>query len=428
MPNLKKTKNMQDVAERQTDLIYQQLMTPGSDVRTEFTGISDYFQYMADAGDFRDDPQMGEKIRKIAAGFGVLKNAQSREDVHSGLQQISGLKEFLHLNDIDGNSGYHTIKPKHEGDIPGFYRSLTFLENTLQVDLEVSGTLDRNYQPAWQVTDTAEASPWEAYARQQLAKEPETEKEKLDCMAKAMVGKFMHALPVLKAKPGTAPGPEERFSTSKAATYAKQLKNNPSFKRYFKDPENYEKHMKDPSHLVSTCVNITHPFQNVDSSKQREILANLATLNQTLATGGELAGTAGGKEWKEYLNSLASIDLGDPDSYGQQLQNVFDKASGYMKGRKSLRSGSLAQSKFDFAMSSIAELSKAGEYAQNAAQTLMDRTNEVRIGHDKNYQPKTLDDYLIQTTEPTIDEARSEKTRKAVTEARLEEDYENTFI
>ena len=432
-------KNMQNVAERQTDAVYQLLTSPNFDAREKFIEISGLFEKNAEAM-ADDDPQKEKEIKKLAEGFQVLKDAQSKEDVRRGLQQISGLKEFLHGKDTDGQSGYDKVKELFDDDNTDLYRSLSFLENTLQVDLEVSGKLDEDYQPAWQVTDTDATSPWEAYARKQLAKKPETEKEQIDCMAKAMVGKFMHALPVLKAEPGTAPGPEEAFSNSKAGAYAKQLKANPSFKRYFKDPENFQKHMKDPSHLVSTCVNITQPFKNVDRLKQREILGKLTSL---FANAQNRYGLTGGKEWKEYKKSLASIDVNDPDSYDKQLQNVFDKASAYMKGRKSLRGNKWAQEKFDFAMASIAELSEAGEFAHNAAQALMDRTNEVRIGHDRDYQPKTLDEYIIssssfnnpkqriggyQDKEISIYQDMNEEALKAITETTKEEDYENTFI
>ena len=432
-------KNMQNVAEQQTDAVYQQLMSPDSDTREKFTEVSGLFENMAEAM-ADDDPQNEKEIKKLAEGFQSLENAQSKEDVRRSLQQISGLKEFLHGKDTDGQSGYDKVKELYGDDNTDLYRSLSFLENTLQVDLEVSGKLDEDYQPTWQVTDTDAKSPWEAYARKQLAKKPETEKEQIDCMAKAMVGKFMHALPVLKAEPGTAPGPEESFSTSKAETYAKQLKNNPSFKRYFKDPENFQKHMKDPSHLVSTCVNITHPFKNVDPKKQKEILGKLSVL---LSNAENRYGLTGGKEWKEYKKSLASIDVNDPDSYDKQLQNVFDKASAYMKGRKSLRGNNWAQEKFDIALASIAELSEAGEFAHNAAQALMDRTNEVRIGHDRNYQPKTLDEYRINpfsyndpskkigtysNQEINIYQDMNAEALKAITETTKEEDYENTFI
>ena len=40
-------KNMQNVAERQTDAIYQQLMLPDSETRTKFAEVNDYFHYMS---------------------------------------------------------------------------------------------------------------------------------------------------------------------------------------------------------------------------------------------------------------------------------------------------------------------------------------------------------------------------------------------
>ncbi len=438
-------KDLKNVADRRTDAVYQLLTSPDSDstspdfdAREKFTEISSLFENMAEAM-ADDDPQKEKEIKKLAEGFQSLKNAQSKEDVRRGLQQISGLKEFLHGMDTDGQSGYDKVKGLFGDDNTDLYRSLSYLENTLQVDLEVSGKLDRDYQPAWQVTDTAATSPWEAYARQQLAntKMLKTEKEKIDCIAKAAVGKFMHALPVLKAEPGTEPGPEEVFSVSKAEAYAKQLKDNPNFKHYFKDPKDIEKHMKDPNHLVSTCANITRPFHNIDRKKQREILEALVSQNVVFGGYKDKSGNiTGGKEWREYQKSLASINLDDPDSYGNQLQNVFDKASGYMKGRKSLRRSKPAQTKFDLAMTSIAQLSKAGEFAHNAAQTLMDRTNEVRLGHDKNYQPQTLNDYTIDIMTPKAKPSEetglyqdmSEQERQALRESAEEEAYENTFI
>ena len=106
-----------------------------------------------------------------------------------------------------------------------------------------------------------------------------------------------------------------------------------------------------------------------------------------------------------------------------------------MKGRKSLRGNNWAQEKFDMALASIAELSEAGEFAHNAAQALMDRTNEVRIGHDRNYQPKTLDEYRLPSSETNrmnrkIDAYKdmSAEELKAMSETAKEEDYENTFI
>ena len=403
-----KNKNMKMMTPEWIDDVTSRILNPGAEnTRNQFYEMYEFFNAYKDRGMLDDEPNKRREIETIANGFLSLRNAQSRDDVKTGLQQISGLKDLL-------GSDYDELREMT--DTSRFYRSLNFLETTLQVDLEIAGKRDRNYQPAWRVTETAEASPWEAYARQQLAKNPKTENERLDILANAMVGKFMHALPVLNSEPGTEPEPEEPFSESKARKYAKQFKANPAFKRYFKNQENVNKHLANPDRLASTCANILNPFANVDTKKARAILEKVQSSLGTM-TGGNKE-----KEWTAVKESLNAIDLTDPDSYGRQMQSIFDAASQYMKGRKSLRSSALAQEKFDFAMRTVAELSEAGEFALNAAQTLMDRTNEVRMGHDRSYKPQTLDQYKKPDDVQALGDAEANR------EQSKKEAWENTFI
>ena len=69
-------KNMQNVAERQTDAVYQLLTSPDFDAREKLTEISSLFEKMAEAM-ADDDPQNEKEIKKLAEGFQVLKDARA---------------------------------------------------------------------------------------------------------------------------------------------------------------------------------------------------------------------------------------------------------------------------------------------------------------------------------------------------------------
>ena len=140
------------------------------------------------------------------------------------------------------------------------------------------------------------------------------------------------------------------------------------------------------------------------------------------------------------MDSLVKIDINKEDTYADQLQNAFDAATKYMKGRKSLRKDARGQKKFDHAMTTLAELSKAGKFALNAAEAVMDRSNEVRLKHDPDYTLRKLSEFYARTEdsyrinddlekESSVDrDAKSFQGQKYDPSLSKQEAYENTFI
>lgn len=92
---------------------------------------------------------------------------------------------------------------------------------------------------------------------------------------------------------------------------------------------------------------------------------------------------------------LQTIALSEPfvNAVGKKLQEILDNTTAFMKGKKSLRSTEEERKAFDQSLDILAELGKCNGHTKAAAQQLLDRTNEVRIGHNSDYVTTTLGSY-----------------------------------
>jgi hypothetical protein len=125
------------------------------------------------------------------------------------------------------------------------------------------------------------------------------------------------------------------------------------------------------------------------------------------------------EKWERFRESIRTIDLNDPENSGEKkLQEILDKTVDYTKGKKSLRRKQADQNCFDQSLDVLSVLAEGGEYARLAAQAVVDRTNEVRLGHDKDYNKISLKGYgLKHIAEHT--NVKDRETLKA---------FENSFV
>lgn len=265
--------------------------------------------------------------------------------------------------------------------LPELYTDLYYLDETLGLGLDMP-----RLDPGSVVKEPSLSlvSSWQEYYEAQLQRIPHSPAARKDRLANVLVGAFQvgrqSAADILPADP---PRP---YSQKLAKEYAKQLKETPMFRKLCKDPQRVKELLtpdpKRPNKQFNAMLYMFRPFGNVKPEKGREVLQ---TLKNMLPLMDPPEGRS--KEWRALYESIRSIDpLKLPEDPEKKLQEIYDKTNAYMKGKKSLRRNEELQNRFDQCLDVLSVLAGSGPYAKLAAEAVVDRVNEVRIGHDVSYK------------------------------------------
>ena len=270
------------------------------------------------------------------------------------------------------------------------YEDLYYLDSNLELGLDMPKLDPESAVPA---PDLRQVNSWKEYQEAHTARMPYDPEARKEHLAKALVGAFQAGRVSANQILQNGAKPPKPYSQKQAEEYVRQLKAQPVFKKFCQDP----KLVKDlltpdprrPHKQFNGMMNMFRPFGNVEPEKGRAVLNQLKSM---LPLMDKPAGRS--KEWQALYRSIETIDTNDPHlDMEKKLQEIFDKNNAYMKGKKSLRKNQELQNRFDQSMDVLSVLSKSGTYAKFAAETVVDRVNEVRLGHDSKYKSKGLDHY-----------------------------------
>ncbi|MBR5641299.1 MAG: hypothetical protein IKW92_04155 [Firmicutes bacterium] len=317
-------------------------------------------------------------IEAFGDAYGAYSNTQAVE----GVRQSHQLKRLLKMKGPGGATFYQAMKAAaaKNGTLDTFYDDLAYVNSAFKMGIDLE-KMDPDFKKEAHPEHT---STWADYKREHLDNIPHDPEKKKDCLAKVLVGAFEAGLPDAQ---------KDAFSPEKAEKFAQQIKKRPVFKKFCEDPvrvkELLKEDPKDPDKHFNAVMGLYSPFAKVPKEKCNEALRKIKGMLP------HMDGPKGhGKEWKALVESVSTIDLNDPKNSGpKKLQEIFDKTCGYAKGRKSLRGKQSDQNLVDQSFDVLAELGKCGPYAKMAAETVIDRTNEVRLGHDRNYDTISLSDF-----------------------------------
>lgn len=276
-------------------------------------------------------------------------------------------------------------KPPKPKLLPEIDADLYYLDKHLKLGLDMPKLVPESVgKPA----DLKQVKTWGQYLDALYRSVPVEPEKRADHLARLLVASFQanrtKVDPRQKVKP---------FSASLAERYVKQLKEQPAFKALSRNQEAMTELMREnpnrPFKQYNALMNVIRPFGNVSKIDSDRILG---VLQNMLPHMDRDAGRS--SKWKELTKSIRTFNPDDPNQSGEKkLKEVFDKTCAYMKGKKSLRDDESEQNRFDQAMDVLATLGEASFYARMAAQSVMDRTNEVRRGKDPNYFPEKLKAY-----------------------------------
>lgn len=331
----------------------------------------------------RDDPEIYKPKNKNARNKNNADRIDELDEINidapRGMQENS--EDLLGLNNwIQGEpkAPAHSLHEEIDAD-------LYYLDKTLRLDLNMPQLApDSVVKPA----NLKAVKSWDQYLNAMYHSIPADPAKRADHLAKILVGAFEAGRskvdPMQRVKP---------FSPSLADRYVKELKEKPVFKTLCRNPAAMMDLMRNnpnrPFKQYNALMNIIRPFGNVDKQESDRILG---TLQQMVEFMDPNAGRS--SKWKEFTNSIRSYNPNDPNQSGEKkLKEIYDKACAYMKGKKSLRDEESEQNRFDQAMDVLAVLGEATPYAKLAAQAVLDRTNEVRMGHDLDYFPMRMREF-----------------------------------
>lgn len=287
--------------------------------------------------------------------------------------------------------GQEAPEPEAENVGPTRYEELCEdlydLDNALKLGLDMPNLDPESAVPA---PDLSQVRSWKAYQEAHTAQMPHDPAARKDHLAKALVGAFQAGRISANQILDNGARPPKPYSKKLAEDYVRQLKEQPVFKKFCQDPKLVKDLLttdpKRPNKQFNGMMNMFRPFGNLEPAKAKVVLEKLRGM---LPYMDRPEGRS--KEWQALYRSIEDIDLNNPllDTE-KKLQEVFDKNNAYMKGKKSLRGTQERQNRFNQSMDVLSVLSESGTYAKIAAQTVLDRVNEVRRGHDENYRDVTL--------------------------------------
>jgi len=363
--------------------------------RTRMAAVYGRWQKLADSGAFETafgaaGAEAKEQLKNILYGAQDAYGSDSVEGAKEGITEAQKMKSFLSRKLPGGKTYYDALKKAAKDQkIPmkTFFEDLHFMNEKLDMGLDMP-KLDKDLVVP-KVRNIGEYN-WENYAKAHLVSLPYSPKQKQEYLAKAMAGAFLAG--EKKRNPNAKETP---FSLASARNAAKYIMDKPGFKRLTADPSKVDKLLaegaKDPDKLFDEAVRVNRPFYNIGRDKTREILSNLKKM-QPLMDGAD----AYDSKWAALQESISSIDLksNDPALSGEmKLQEILNRTTDFMKGKKSLRKSEEHRNCFDQSLDVLAELAKGSAQAEAQAQVLIDRTNEVRKGHNKDHKPIGLRSY-----------------------------------
>lgn len=328
-------------------------------------------------------------LRWAVDAFGDAYGGYSNSQAVEGVRQSHQFKELLNTRGPNGRTFYEAMKiaakkievddPKRAEDDPkktlfdDFYDDLAYIDHAFKMGIDLP-----KRDPESKVKVHPELiTNWSDYKREYMNNVPHDPEEKKDCLARVLLGSF---------EAGLAPENRDAFSLKSADKFVAVLKKKPIFKKLCEDPARVNELLKadpnDPEKHYKALLDIYNPFANVSKEKANAALLKIKSMLP------HMDGKEGrGDKWKELVKSIESIDVNDPKNSGKKkLKEIFDKTTDYSKGKKSLRTKKADQNRFDQSMDVLAELGNCSVSAKMAAEAVIDRTNEVRLGHDRNYK------------------------------------------
>lgn len=167
-----------------------------------------------------------------------------------------------------------------------------------------------------------------------------------------------------------------------------ELKESQMFKQIAKNPDRCIKLFKEgnPTDIIN---GMTHPFQAADPDSKRKALEKLKIYKDS----GFLFPTKGrSTEWKNFYNAIDDIDLSKPETYDQQLENIFNADEAYMKGKKALSKDVDRNERVNECMDVMQIVSEVSPYVKDRVNQIVDRTNHVRTRWGRQQPTFDMDD------------------------------------
>ncbi len=260
-------------------------------------------------------------------------------------------------------------------------------ENERKAQKEAQEKAVTNMYKAWlekgrTLGKDSEGRSWAVYA--DLHKPDElleyTKEDKEIMLSKIMVGRRVQMMN------GMNPVGAVDFNLKIARQFSKDIRETPAFKQIVKEDKVDEYLNKDPIALSEATMGMVHPFNSMTFEQKRQMLEKLKTMAEYVD------GSEGRSDkWVRFQRSVASLknfkpeNTLDPDENGEnKLEEVFNSAIDYMKGKKTLRRHEDGQARFNQTLDFVTELGKGTEYAGLVAEGIRDRITEVRRKHDPN--------------------------------------------
>lgn len=263
---------------------------------------------------------------------------------------------------------------------------LYYLDDALNLGLDMP-TLDPS--TVLPKPDLRNVNSWEDYLKAQTANIPhdlEGQRERLACV---LLGAFEAKRQEAALRQGKVvpPAPFQKKAAEKNVAKIREM---PVFQQLCKDPRNVRALLRAGSNgdfkRFNATINVFRPFASTDRAQSLLVLEKLKGMTEYMDPK-----QGRSSAWKALIDSLNSINLNDPElDPEKKLQEIYDKDCAYLKGKKSLRKNQELQNRFDQGMDVLAVLAEAGDFARMACQSVVDRVNEVRTGHDLDYKPIKL--------------------------------------
>ncbi len=380
---------------------------------TAMAGVAGHLQTLSMSRTFEDavGQEEADELSQFAELLRFSFASPSLETREKAFTQLYDLPAYLKKTCPDGKTYLDKLKDAAEKDPRGLgaaalYDDLALLDSKLRMGLDLPPL--KKAEPKKGADKT-----WREYTRMHLTDVPHAPEKKAEYLSKAMVGAVLAARNVVAPKGEAMP-----FELETARDTAKQLQKLPVFQQLCKNPTKVRQLLaagkEDQGKLVLAAGQIQRPFSQCSKEQCRSILEKLKQMEPMMDSP-----QGRSEKWERFRESIRTIDLNDPENSGEKkLQEILDKTVDYTKGKKSLRRKQADQNCFDQSLDVLSVLAEGGEYARLAAQAVVDRTNEVRLGHDKDYNKISLKGYgLKHIAEHT--NVKDRETLKA---------FENSFV